>query len=147
MATTRTDPFKNFRFRIEIQGIQVAAFANATLPDESIEAIDYREGTDPFTRKLSGQSKVGTLSLKRGISQSMDLYDWFKQVSQVGAGSPGGRKNVSVILVDDSGADAARWDISGAFPTKYQPGDLDAKGNDVLIETVELAVETIKRSQ
>lgn len=147
MATERTDPYKNFRFRVEIQGIQVAAFSNATIPDETMDAIDYREGIDPYTRKLSGMPKVGTLSLKRGISSSMEMYEWFRLVSSLGAGVPGGRKNVSLIVVDEGGNDAARWDLAGVWPTKYQAGDLDAKGSDVLIETLELALETIKRSR
>jgi phage tail-like protein len=143
----RVDPYKNFRFRVEIQGIQVAAFANATIPDESMDAIDYREGTDPYTRKLSGLPKVGTLSLKRGISGSLDLYNWWRTGSQLGAGGPGVRKNVSIILLDDAGNDAARWDVFNAWLTKYEAGDLDAKGSDVLIESLDLALETVKRSQ
>ncbi|RKG72382.1 phage tail protein [Corallococcus exercitus] len=147
MATERTDPYKNFRFRIEIQGILVAAFSNATIPDESMDAVDYREGTDPYTRKLSGMPKVGTLTLKRGISSSQELYEWWRLVSALGAGAPGGRKNVSVIVVDDAGNDALRWDLANVWPTKYQAGDLDAKSSDVLIETMELALETIKRAR
>ncbi|RKH42421.1 phage tail protein [Corallococcus llansteffanensis] len=147
MATERTDPYKSFRFRVEIQGIQVAAFSNATIPEESMDAIDYREGTDPYTRRLSGMPKVGTLSLKRGLSSSLELYEWWLLVSELGAGAPGGRKNVSVVVVDDAGNDGARWDMAGVWPTKYQSGDLDAKGGDVLIESLELALETIKRAR
>ena len=143
----RLDPYRNFRFRIELQGIQVAAFANVTIPDESSDPIEYREGSDPFIRKLSGLSKVSSLTLKRGVTSSMDLYNWWRVISTQGSGVSGARKNVSIVLVDDGGSDAARWDLAGAFPSKYQAGDLDAKGNDVSIETMELAVETIKRAK
>jgi hypothetical protein len=61
MATaTRTDPYLGFKFRLEIQGIQVAGFSHATLPDETVDSVNYREGTDGPTRKLSGQATVGT---------------------------------------------------------------------------------------
>jgi phage tail-like protein len=143
----RVDPYKNFRFRVEIQGIQVAAFSNATIPSETMDAIDYREGTDPYVRKLSGLPKVGTVTLKRGISSTLDLYEWWRTGSQLGAGGPGVRKNVSLVLMDDAGNDAARWDIFNAWLTKYEPGDLDAKGGDVLIESIEVALESVKRSQ
>ncbi|WP_437901135.1 phage tail protein [Sorangium sp. So ce124] len=143
----RTDPYRNYRFRVEIASIQVAAFASATIPDESSDQIEYREGTDPFTRKLSGYPKVGSLTLKRGITTSMELYEWWQIIRQTGTGVPNARRNISIILVDDAGNDAARWDLVGAWPSKYQAGDLDGKGNDVLIETFEVAVETIKRTQ
>jgi len=143
----RTDPYRNFRFRVEIASIQVAAFANATIPEESTDQIEYREGIDPFMRKLSGYPKVGSLTLKRGITTSMELYEWWQTIRQTGTGAPNARRNISIILLDDAGNDAARWDLAGAWPSKYEAGDLDAKGNDVIIETLEVAVETIKRSQ
>lgn len=67
MATgKRLDPYRNYRFRIVIDGIQTAAFADATIPDTSTEAVDYREGIDaPHARKLSGLTKFGNITLKK----------------------------------------------------------------------------------
>ncbi|MBI1407406.1 MAG: phage tail protein [Caulobacter sp.] len=143
-AGTRTDPYKGFRFRLEIQGLQIAGFSEATVPDMSIESTSYREGTDTVTRKLSGQMSIGTLSLKRGLTDSMDLYNWFSSVSQLGA-DVGGRKNVSVILVDEAGNDKVRWNMSNTWPTKYSTTDFNATGSEAMIETLELEVETISR--
>ncbi len=51
----RTDPYRNFRFRVEIDGIQTASFSEATIPDTTTDTVDYREGTDlPHQKKLSG---------------------------------------------------------------------------------------------
>ncbi len=144
----RTDPYRNYRFRVEIASIQVAAFASATIPDESSDPIEYREGTDPFTRKLSGYSKVGS---PHSQARHHDVDGSFTSGGRSSARPapvvPNARRNISIILVDDAGNDAARWDLVGAWPSKYQAGDLDGKGNDVLIETFEVAVETIKRTQ
>src|SRR5689334_15811236 len=111
MATgQRNDPYRNFRFRVVIDGIQTAAFAEATIPDTSTEAVDYREGTDtPHARKLSGLTKFGNITLKRGLTDSMELYNWRKAVEDKGALK--NRKSLSLILVDEEGKDKAQWDI------------------------------------
>jgi phage tail-like protein len=145
MATgERTDPYRNFRFRVEIDGIQTAAFADATIPDSTTDPVDYREGTDATTqRKLSGLTKYGNVTLKKGLTDSMELYDWRKSVEQTGAAKA--RKNISLILIDEEGNDKARWDIVEAWPTKYDPSDFSAKGNEVVIETLEIVHEGVTR--
>lgn len=145
MATgKRTDPYRNFRFRVVIDGIQVASFADATIPDTSSDAVDYREGTDaPHSRKLSGQTKFGNVSLKKGLSDNMDLYNWRKAIEQKGALA--NRKSLSLILIDEEGNDKAQWDIVEAWPIKYDVSPFSAKGNEVSIETLELVHEGITR--
>ena len=140
----RIDPYRNFRFRVEIDGIQAAAFSDATIPDSTTEPVEYREGTDPTTpRKLSAMTKYGDITLKKGLTDSMELYEWRKQVEQSGASKA--RKNISLILIDEEGNDKARWDIVEAWPKKYAPADLSAKGNEVIIEPLEIVHEGVTR--
>lgn len=140
----RIDPYRNFRFRVAISGIQVAAFSEVTIPDSSTEAVDYREGTDPpHQRKLSGLTKFGNITLKKGLTDSMDLYNWHKQVEQKGA--LGARMNMSLILVDEEGNDKAQWDVVEAWPIKYSSSGFNAKNNEVVIETLELVHEGVTR--
>ncbi len=142
----RNDPYRNFRFKIEIDGITTAAFADATVPDSTTDSVDYREGTDPtHQKKLSGLTKYGNVTLKKGITDSMELYDWKRLVELKGADTKGARKNVSLIHVDEEGSDKARWNIVLAWPTKYDPSDFSAKGNEVMIETLELVNEGVER--
>ncbi|MCZ7398863.1 MAG: phage tail protein [Candidatus Methanoperedens sp.] len=147
MATgARTDPYRNFRFRIEIGGIQTASFAEATIPDTTTDSVDYREGTDlPFQKKLSGLTKYGNITLKKGLTDSVELYQWRKSVEDAGAIKA--RKNISLVLIDEEGNDKARWDIMEAWPTKYSPSGFSAKANEVVIETLELVHEGIKRTK
>ena len=141
---TRVDPLRNFRFRVEIDGIAAAAFSEIVIGPMTVEAIDYREGTDPpHVRKIAGLAKTGDVTLKRGITQSLDLYNWFRQVAT--GQLAGNRRKVVITVMDEAGNDAARFVVSEAFPTKYDPSDLNAKGNDVCIETLELANEGIER--
>lgn len=145
MATgNRKDPYRNFRFRIAIDGIQIAAFSDATIPDTSTDAVDYREGTDAtHVKKLSGLTKFGNVTLKRGLTDTMELYNWRKAVMQKGASK--NRKSLSIILVDEEGNEKAQWDIVEAWPVKYDVSALNAKGNEVSVESIELAHEGISR--
>ena len=147
MATAaRNDPYRNFRFKVEIDGIKIASFAEATIPDTTTDSVDYREGMDlPHQRKLSGLTKYGNITLKKGLTDSMDLYNWRKLVEDSGAIKA--RKSISLTLIDEEGNDKSRWDIIEAWPTKYTPSGFDAKGNAVVIESFELVHEGIKRTK
>jgi phage tail-like protein len=137
-------PYRNFRFKVEIDGLHFASFAEATVADSTTDTVEYREGTDPTTvRKLSGLTKYGNVTLKKGLTDNMDLYNWRKQVVETGASAA--RKNVSIVLMDEEGADKARWNLVEAWPTKYDPSGFNAKGNEVIIETFELVHEGITR--
>lgn len=144
ISGTRNDPYKGFRFRLEIQGLQVAGFTEATLPDQNVDSTPYREGTDTNFRKLSGLTHVGSLSLRRGITDSMDLYNWYSGVEALGADG-GGRKSLSVILIDDTGQEKVRWNMTSAWPSKYTSSSFNASSSEAMIETLELEVETISR--
>lgn len=77
----RKDPYKNYRFLVEIDGIVQAGFKEVTIPDSSQDPIDYREGgNQPTMRKIPGLIRCGNIALKWGMTDSMDLYNWRKQV-------------------------------------------------------------------
>ena len=143
----RKDPYGNFRFRIEIDGIQQAGFSEASIPDSTSDVIDYREGTEKvlYARKLAGLTKHGNLILKWGITFSMELYLWRKMVED--GKVAGARKNIAVILMDEEGNDAARWEFGNAWPSKYKCPDMNAKGNEVAVETLEIVFESMNRGK
>jgi phage tail-like protein len=147
MATNQlTDPYRGFRFRIEISGIQVAAFSEASVPDITVDTVDYREGTDPiYKRPLSGLTSYGRLTLKKGLTAGMDLYTWQQQVSQLGSGSPRAQKNISLVLMDTDSSEKARWNVINAWPVKYETTGLNASSSDVLVETLELVMDYMNR--
>ena|SRR5260221_11357934 len=143
----RTDPLRNFRFHLVIDEINQASFSEVTIGETTTEAVDYREGTEPsHVRKLDGLTKYGNVTLKWGIAtDATALYDWHKQIVQ--GQIQKNRKNVSIFVQDESGADQARFTVSQAWPTKYQVSGLNGKGNEVLIETLELVNEGIERAK
>jgi len=142
----RKDPYRNSRFLLEIDGITQAGFSDVTIPDISTDPIEYREGNEDTTvRKLPGLTKYGNLTLKWGITDSLELFEWRKLVTQGKMGDA--RKNIAVILMDEEGNAAARWEFKEAWPTKYDAPDLSAKGNDIAIETLEIVHEGMDRVQ
>ena len=140
----RQDPLRNVRFRLEIDGLQVAGFSEVAIGATTTEAIDYREGNEPLrVRKLPGITKYGNVSLKRGVTDTRELFDWHQQIVQGQINSS--RRNVVIVVLGEAGDDRARFVVSNAWPTKYDPSDLNAKGNEVFIECLELANEGIER--
>jgi len=140
----RKDPWRNSRFFVEIDGIVQAGFSEVTVPDSSTDVIEYREGTFPtHTRKIPGLTKYSNIVLKWGTTDSKALHDWYQQI--VDGKISEARKNISVIAFDERGEEAARWNFVEAWPTKYDPADMNAKGNDIAIETLEVAHEGMVR--
>lgn len=137
------DPYRNFRYKVEING-QEYGFSEVSGFDATIDAIDYREGSHPtHVRKLPGLTKYGNVTLKWGVTDTMDLYQW--HLNAVNGNIE--RRTVAIQLLDEAGDPKARWEIAEAWPTKYDPMDLNAKGNDVSIETLELVHEGVVRVQ
>jgi phage tail-like protein len=141
----RIDPFRNFRFKVEIDGIIQAGFNEVTIPDSTTDPVEYREGTDQsHMRKLSGLTKGGNITLKWGTTPNLEFFNWRQKVVE-GKILEARKKNMAIILMDDLGQPAARWEFDQVWPTKYKPADLSAKSNDVAIESLELVHEGMKR--
>lgn len=143
----RIDPLRNFRYRLEIDSITRAGFSEVMIAETTIDVVDYREGNHPtHVQKLSGLTKFGNITLKWGLTTGGDALDLFRWHADVSAGQiRDKRKKVVVVVQDEAGVDSARFVITDAWPVKYDPSDLNAKGNEVLIELLELANEGIER--
>jgi phage tail-like protein len=142
--TQKKHPCGNYRFLVEIDGIVNAGFDEAIIPDSVSEVIEYREGNElPRTRKFPGLVKYGNLLLKCGVTSSSVLSDWRKLVEK--GNMKAARKNMAIILMDEEGNPVARWEFADAWPCRYKAPDMNAKGNDVAIETFEIVFECMER--
>jgi phage tail-like protein len=142
MPVARPDPYPNFNFTVDFGGGAVAGFSEVELPEGSIEVVAYREGSDKTSgaRLLPGRVDYGPLVLRRGFAGNTDLYDWWRSLTQGNLD----RRDVRVTLLDETRQPAARWRIRRAWPSKYSSSDLNALGNEVVIETLELTHEGIE---
>jgi len=141
----RVDPFGNFNFKLEITGITRAAFHEASGFDSTIDVTEHREGGENTTvRKLPAMTKFSNITLKWGVTDDRELYDWHRQWV---TGDPAAKRvSGSVILLDRAGQEKVRWNFINAWPAKWTGPSFQAEGNDVAIETLELAHEGIVRA-
>jgi phage tail-like protein len=132
------NPYLNNRFQVEIDGLATHDFAEVVLPEARTDVVEYREGGDRIARKVAGAVHVSNLVLRRGITQSNDLFAWWKTV----ADGQADRRNMSIILLDQQGQEVKRWNIFAAWPARYSVAPLVALEGDIaLMETLECAVE------
>lgn len=138
----RVDPYKDYRFQVEIDGIAQSRFLECSGLGSEVAVIEYREGGEPTAvRKLPGRASFSDVTLKRGITESHDLYDWHRALLQ----GQNDRRQVAIRLLDDEGADVVRWVLHDAWPRKYEGPSLNAMGNEVAIETLVLTCESMER--
>jgi phage tail-like protein len=83
---------------------------------------------------------VGNAVLRRGAGRDLGLWDWFRQARD---GRPD-RRDGAIVLVDRDRTEALRWTVRRAWPAAFAFSPLRGRGDEVLIETLELAVEAIE---
>ena len=111
-------PLGRFRYKVEIEGIEMAGFSEVTGIDASVDVIEYREGDMVQTpMKFPGLLKYGNITLKKGmISGDKNIYDWMM------AGLTGSvemtRKTVTISLLGPDGTPKASWRVINAWPVK-----------------------------
>jgi phage tail-like protein len=146
VATERPNknPYSAFNFVVEIDGAQVAAFQEASGLDSENTPIEYREGGDATNsvRKLPGIEKYMNVTLKRGITGGTVLWDWRKLVRDGGTAFPP-TKNVVIHLLNEQHEKVYKWTLTNAWCCKLTGPSLNAKGNEIAIETMELAYDRL----
>ena len=136
----RDDPFTSFNFIVDIQGMR-AGFSEIGGLSTETNIIEYREGNEDITmRKLPGQRKYANINLKRGFTQSKDLWEWRKKVIQ----GQTQRLPGSITMLDEGRQPVIVWKFYEAWPSKWAGPAFNAKNNDIAIEELELAVEGLE---
>lgn len=144
----RERPYTNGNFRVKIGSDTgesvVSGFQEIIMPEVEAEAIKYRNGNEKQNRprKINGSYDVGNVILKRGFIKANNLWSWFETVRN--GGQMESLKDVTIELRDESGENVAiTWRLYNARPVKYRFSDLQAGGEEIALEIVELAVEDI----
>lgn len=143
-TATRVDPFRNFNFLVEMEGITQAMFIECGGLEATTEVIETRQGGDNTTvYKLPGKTTYGDITLKWGSTSSSELQAWRQSIID----GTVIRRNGSVVLYDLANqVEVARWNFFNAWPSKWDGPALNAKGNDLAIETLVLVTERVVRA-
>lgn len=141
----RHGPYRKNRFLVEIEGIATAGFSAVKLPEVVVSDVEYREGNGPARdRKLKGSNEFEPLVLERGVTtDSIELYEWFKQVQQGKVDAA--RRSIAVVVLGEEGESGPRWEFRDAWPARYDAPDLDAMADGVAVETLEILHEGMER--
>ena len=140
--TTRQVPYGAFNFVVGFDGGELfGGFSEVSGLGTDITVADYRNGNDPENHvvKVPGMHTVTDVTLKRGIIDSLTLWDWLTQTQKTG---PAAKKTVGITLLDEARDAVQKWTLRGVTPMKYTGPTLNAAGGgDVASEEVVLSIE------
>jgi len=137
------DPLGNYNFRIQMGGVEAGHFTECSGLHIDVEAIPYREGgLNQIVHRLPGRVEYGDVELRYGLTSSTELWAWMQTVV---AGKTE-RKDVSIIMLETDGStETLRWNLSGAWPSRWRGAPMDAMGREVAIESLTLVFDTVNR--
>ncbi len=138
--------FKKFKFIIEIDGIAYAGFQKCSELEAEVAIIEQWEGGATVADKSPGRTKVANVTLERGATKDLDLFNWFKQVTDMVANSGlvdnEYKRNFDIVQQDRDGSELRRWNITESWPCKFTAGDWDNTADENVIEKTELCLTT-----
>ncbi|KRF23716.1 phage tail protein [Phycicoccus sp. Soil803] len=136
------DPLEGSNFLVDFAGTDDASFSHVDLPVALLDEVAYRSGDDKANepRKQPGLASYSHLVLSRGLTTNLDLWNWWEAARN---GDPSVDRNVVVRLLDGTGQLVLSWKFRNAFPAVYRLSPLDAAASDLVVETVELAFDSM----
>lgn len=132
-------PLPKFHFQVEWGGTKIG-FSEVSGLDVETDVLEYRTGSMPVfsTMKMPGMQKYSNITLKRGVFQNdNEFFEWWNTVKL----NTIERRDIIIALLDGDHEPQVVWKVRNAWPVKIQSTDLKADGNDVAIETLEIAHE------
>jgi phage tail-like protein len=142
-----SDPLIGFNFRLEIEGKLAGYFTEASGIGSEHEIVEHKVVDDSgheIVQKIPGRLKWENVTLKRGITDAMDIWDWRKLVEDGKMGDA--RTNCSIIMMDRNYEDVARWDFVNAWPSKVSGPSVKSDSNEFGVEEVTLIHEGMVRA-
>lgn len=138
-----TWPMPKFRFEVDLgTQLQGVAFQEVSGMDVENQVIEYRKSNSPLfsTEKMPGIKKYGNVTMKRGVFVNDNTFwDWHAEVTM----NTIARRTILIKLLDENNAVTMQWQLDNAWPTKITSTDLKSDGNEVAIDTIEIAHEQL----
>jgi phage tail-like protein len=144
LGQRRRDPYLAFNFLVEIGGLVVGGFTEVSGLQLEVNVQEYQEGgVNEYTHQLAGPVRYPSrLILRRGLTDADALWGWFRQVVR----GEIERQNLSIVLLDSTGAEKRRWLFTGAYPVRWVGPELRAGTAEVAVETLEFAHHGLPRT-
>jgi phage tail-like protein len=142
------DPLLGFNFALEIQGTVTGYFTECSGIGSENEVVEHKIVTDKgveITQKIPGRLKWTDITMKRGITDNMDIWNWRKLVEE--GKMDEARKSGSIIMFNRSLEPVAEWTFENAWPSKVTGPSVKADSNEVGVEELTIAIEQFIRNQ
>ena len=138
-----TWPMPKFRFEVDLGSeLKGVAFQEVSGMDVETQIIEYRQSNSPLfsTEKMPGIKKYGNVTMKRGVFVNDNTFwKWHQEIKM----NTIKRRTVLIKLLDEGGKVTMQWTLTNAWPTKITSTDLKSDGNEVAVDTIELAHEQL----
>jgi phage tail-like protein len=142
------EPVGNFIFTLKLGGAEaVGYFAEVAGFSTESHVIDHTSATKsglPLPQKFAGQISWTNITLKRGVDKEAKLWEWRKQVLEGKIDE--NRKDCQIEVLDWKKTLVVTFKFIRAWPCKYSAPGLNAGGNEILVEELELAHEGFERA-
>ena len=142
----RKDPLVGFHYAIEVQGVVTGYFTECSGIGSEHEVIEHKiidaKGHEHI-QKIPGRLKWENITFKRGITDSMDIWDWRELVVQGKVDEA--RHNGSVVMFDQTLAEVARWNFENAWPLKVSGPSVKSDSNEFAVEELVIVHEGLYR--
>lgn len=124
-----------YRFEVELDGLLVAGFSEVRGLEAEAEVEEYEEGgVNNYVHRFPGRIKYPPLVFKRGVTSSIELWQWFKDVTEGRISRKGG----AVILKDNAGNIVCRWTIMDSYPVRWSGPELNSNSSEIAVEELEI---------
>lgn len=138
--STTVWPLPKFRFEVKWDDGTVMHFQEVSGLEVQAQPIEYRHGDSPqfSVIKMPGMRKYGDVTMKKGLIRGdHPVWDWFNDIKM----NTAKRKSVTISLLDEGGSPTMVWTLANAWPVKIAGTDLKATGNEVAVESIQIAHE------
>ncbi len=138
-----TWPLPKFRFEVDLgDELKRVSFQEVSGMEVETQIIEYRKSNSPrfSTEKMPGITKYGNVTMKRGVfANDNTFWDWHAQIKM----NLIKRRTILIRLLDEDGKVTMQWTLNNAWPTKITSTDLKSDGNEIAVETLEIAHEQL----
>ncbi|NOK16268.1 phage tail protein [Corallococcus carmarthensis] len=147
----RSDPYKNFKFRVLIDGRPVAGLSKMSALKKSTEAVEWREAGDPsIVRKMPGRTKFEPITLEAGLTHDTTFEEWANLVNNLDGSAAMSlakyRKDIAIEVLNLQSTPVLRFKVRRAWISEYQAApEMDANANAVAITMVKIEHEGFQR--
>jgi phage tail-like protein len=135
-------PLPKFYFTVKLGEDDSVSFQEVDGLNSETQVIEYRHGNNPvfYPIKMPGLGRVGNVTMRKGIFVNDNkFWNWYNEIKL----NTIARRTVVISLLDETGTPKMTWTLNNAFPTKITGTDLKSEGNEVAVESIEIAFETL----